>query len=131
MADDPKARTPHMTPKSIDRRQFLLSAAAAAAVARPSSVSLEAADGPIFPAMVRADFPITATQTYLNSAAIHPMSLRASRTLEDHIAYRLRGAGEGRADFGEAQQKDLKQRFARLIGAKADEIAFVQNTSDG
>src|SRR5262249_20745376 len=69
--------------------------------------------------------------TYLNSAAIHPMSLRSARTLEDHIAYRTKGYGEGRQDFGEEQQKDLKRRFARLIGAKADEIAFVQNTSDG
>ena len=34
-------------------------------------------------------------------------------------------------DFGPDQQADLKRRFAQLIGAKANEIAFVQNTSDG
>jgi selenocysteine lyase/cysteine desulfurase len=43
----------------------------------------------------------------------------------------LKGAGEGRADFGEEQQNDLKRRFAQIIGAKPNEIAFVQNTSDG
>jgi selenocysteine lyase/cysteine desulfurase len=85
----------------------------------------------VFPPAVRADFPIASTQTYLNSAAIHPMSVPASRALQEHIAFRLKGAGEGRADFGENEQKDLKRRFAALIGAKPNEIAFVQNTSDG
>lgn len=115
---------------SVDRRQFLLSAAALAAVPRPA-FAWSAADGEIFPPAVRADFPIASRQTYLNSAAIHPMSLPCSRALADHVQFRLNGAGEGRADFGEEQQKDLKRRFATLIGAKADEIAFVQNTSDG
>jgi len=116
---------------SLDRRQFLLSAAAVAASARPRFAAAAAPDGSPLPAAVRADFPIASAQTYLNSAAIHPMSVPASRALESHIAFRLKGAGEGRADFGEEQQKDLKRRFAQLIGAKADEIAFIQNTSDG
>src|SRR5262245_32624004 len=115
---------------AVDRRQFLLSAAALAASARSVHAS-PPADGSIFPASIRADFPIASEQTYLNSAAIHPMSVPASRALADHIAFRLKGAGEGRSDFGEEQQKDLKQRFARLIGAQPQEIAFVQNTSDG
>lgn len=115
---------------SVDRRQFLLTAAALAAAPRPS-LAEPAADGSIFPPSVRADFPIAATQTYLNSASIHPMSVPASRALADHVRFRLEGAGEGRSDFGEEQQKDLKRRFAQLIGAKPEEIAFTQNTSDG
>jgi len=114
---------------SLDRRQFLMSAAALAAVpALPRDVS--AADSAI-PASVRADFPVASNETYLNSAAIHPMSVPASRALVDHIAFRTKGGGEGRADFGADQQADLKKRFAQLIGAKPNEIAFVQNTSDG
>jgi selenocysteine lyase/cysteine desulfurase len=114
---------------SIDRRQFLMSAAALAALpALPREAS--AADSPI-PASVRADFPIASNETYLNSASIHPMSVPASRALEQHMAFRTKGGGEGRADFGAAQQADLKLRFGRLIGAKPAEIAFVQNTSDG
>jgi selenocysteine lyase/cysteine desulfurase len=116
---------------SVDRRQFLLSAAALAASARPTSAHEIAADGSIFPPSVRTDFPIASAQTYLNSAAIHPMSVPCSEALAQHIAFRLKGGGEGRADFGEEQQKDLKRRFAQLIGAKPDEIAFTQNTSDG
>jgi selenocysteine lyase/cysteine desulfurase len=116
---------------SLDRRQFLVSAAALAAAARPASAHEIAAEGSIFPPSVRADFPIASAQTYLNSAAIHPMSVPCSEALTRHIAFRLKGGGEGRADFGEEQQKELKRRFAQLIGAKPDEIAFTQNTSDG
>jgi selenocysteine lyase/cysteine desulfurase len=115
----------------VDRRQFLLSAAALAASARPAFARDAAAEGSIFPPSVRADFPIASAQTYLNSAAIHPMSVPCSKALTDHIAFRLKGGGEGRADFGEEPQKDLKRRFAQLIGAKPLEIAFTQNTSDG
>jgi selenocysteine lyase/cysteine desulfurase len=114
----------------VDRRQFLLSAAALTASAR-SAFADEAPSDAVFPPSVREDFPIASAQTYLNSAAIHPMSVPVSRALEAHLAFRLKGAGEGRADFGDEQQKDLKRRFAQLIGAKPNEIAFVQNTSDG
>src|SRR5438552_2477068 len=115
---------------AVDRRQFLMSAAAVAASVRSARADTPP-DGSIFPPSVRDDFPIASAQTYLNSAAIHPMSVPASRALADHVQFRLKGAGEGRMDFGEEQQKDLKRRFAQLIGAKPDEIAFVQNTSDG
>src|SRR2546428_582574 len=113
---------------SIDRRQFLLSAAALAASARPAFPHETVADGSIFPPSVRADFPIASAQTYLNSASIHPMSMPCSQALTQHIAFRLKGGGEGRADFGEDQQKDLKRRFAQLIGAKPNENPLFPNT---
>lgn len=119
---------------SVDRRQFLLGTAAIAAPALAlgrAEAAAAAADGAIFPPSVRADFPIASAQTYLNSASIHPMSVPASRALADHIQFRLKGGGEGRSDFGAEQQQDLKRRFAALINARPDEIAFVQNTSDG
>jgi selenocysteine lyase/cysteine desulfurase len=59
------------------------------------------------------------------------MGVHAARALERHLAFRLNGPGEGRADFGADEQADLKRRFAALINAKPGEIAFVQNTSDG
>ena len=118
---------------SVDRREFLFTAAALAAPtwSRAAAAAAPAADGSIFPASVRADFPIAASQTYLNSAAIHPMSVPASRALADHIQFRLQGGGEGRTDFTADQQADLKKRFGTLINAKPEEIAFTQNTSDG
>ena len=114
----------------VDRRQFLVGAATAFA-ASPLRRAEAAEAGSIFPAAIRADFPVASAQTYLNSAAIHPMSVPASRALEAHMAFRLKGGGDGRADFGEELQKDLKRRYAQLINAKAEEIAFIQNTSDG
>ena len=121
---------------SVDRRQFLLSAAALAttpalpAFGAPAGVAAPG-EGGIFPPSVRADFPIASNQTYLNSASIHPMSVPASRALSDHIQFRLKGGGEGRTDFTADQQADLKKRFAALINAQPQEIAFTQNTSDG
>jgi len=115
----------------MDRRQFLLSAAAVAAAPRVGFAADGAAEGSVFPATVRADFPIASAQTYLNAASIHPMSVHCAKALEQHIAFRTQGAGEGRSDFGEALLADLKQRYAALIGAKPTEIAFVENTSDG
>ena len=119
----------------MDRRAFLLSAGALAAApldfARGRSAHAAAMPAGTGLQGARANFPIAARQTYLNSAAIHPMGLHASRALEQHVAFRLHGAGEGRADFDDAKQRDLKRRFAALVNAKPTEIAFVQNTSDG
>ena len=47
------------------------------------------------------------------------------------IDFRLHGPGEGRADFGAKDQQALKEQFASLIGATADEIAYTSSTSDG
>jgi selenocysteine lyase/cysteine desulfurase len=110
---------------TLDRRQFLATAAAFAAwPERPRGSAL-------LPASVRANFPIASAHPYLDSAAIHPMGLHAARALEEHLAFRLKGSGGGRIDFGAEQQADLKRRFAQLINARPTEIAFVQNTSDG
>ena len=114
---------------SIDRRQFLMTAAALAAAPRAGFAGAPRAS--VLPAATRANFPAASSQTYLDSAAIHPMGMHAARALEQHIAFRTKGAGEGRADFGPDQQADLKRRFAQLINAKPTEIAFIQNTSDG
>jgi selenocysteine lyase/cysteine desulfurase len=85
----------------------------------------------VLPATVRADFPLAAAETYLNSAAIHPLGTFTAGAIERTMAYRLRGAGPGRADFGVENQNDLKARFGRLINATAHEIAFISSTSDG
>src|SRR5262245_3551895 len=130
---------------TVSRREFLISTAAAAltrsadasrslepASALEREASAERAAEGVLPASVRADFPIASAQTYLNSAAIHPLSVPASRALQGYVDFRLHGPGDGRGDFDSDQQTDLKRRFAQLIGAKGpEEIAFVQNTSDG
>ncbi|MGH9886965.1 MAG: aminotransferase class V-fold PLP-dependent enzyme [bacterium] len=67
----------------------------------------------------------------MNAAAMHPLGSFAARAIEEGVAFRLRGAGPGRVDFGAEKQQDLKKRYARLIGATANEIAYTASTSDG
>lgn len=64
----------------IDRRVFLMGAAAVAASAR-TAAPWAARDAGVFPASVRADFPWASAETYLNAASIHPLSVPAKRAL--------------------------------------------------
>jgi selenocysteine lyase/cysteine desulfurase len=117
----------------FNRRQFMMSAAAVAASTHPAfpAVARQSPDrSPTLPAS-KEQFPWAATETFINSAAYHPMSVASARAMEAYIAYRLKGPGEGRDDFGGGEQEEVKTLFARLINAKPSEIAFVQSTSDG
>jgi selenocysteine lyase/cysteine desulfurase len=119
---------------SLGRREFIAGAGALAVFSRSArSLFAEQAmrPGSVFPASIRADFPVVANETYLNSAAMHPLGTFAARAIERGVAYRLHGPGEGREDFGGPKQEDLKKRYGQLINATANEIAFTANTSDG
>ena len=117
---------------TVGRREFLIGAGTLVASARPALAALQdARPGAIFPATVRADFPLALQETYLNAAAIHPLGTFAARAVEQSLAYRLRGPGDNRGDFGADKQADLKKRFGQLIGATPEEIAFTSSTSDG
>lgn len=117
----------------LGRREFLAGAGTLALTSRSLLAGGQAATRPaaIFPASVRADFPVAARETYLNSAALHPVGTFAARAMQQVIDYRLHGPGEGRADFGNKDQQALKEKYASLIGATADEIAYTSSTSDG
>src|SRR5688500_14292642 len=117
---------------SLGRREFLAGAGALAVSVRPTLATLQPSrPGAVFPATVRADFPGATVETYLNAAAIHPLGTFAAHAIEQTMAFRMRGAGPGRADFGVDRQNDLKKRFGTLINAKPTEIAFTSSTSDG
>lgn len=117
---------------TIGRREFLAGASALAVSARSALAAVQPAKpGAIFPASVRADFPSASLDTYMNSAAMHPLGSFAARAIEQGVAYRLHGAGPGRVDFGADKQQDLKKRYGQLIGATANEIAYTASTSDG
>jgi selenocysteine lyase/cysteine desulfurase len=116
----------------LGRREFLAGAGALAVSARSVLAAAQGTrPGAIFPPSVRADFPSVALETYMNSAAMHPLGTFASRGIEQGLAYRLHGAGPGRVDFGADKQQDLKVRYGKLIGATANEIAYTASTSDG
>jgi selenocysteine lyase/cysteine desulfurase len=116
---------------TIGRREFLTGAGALAVSARALAANVQPIRAGVLPPSVRADFPITAVETYMNAAALHPLGTFAADAVEQTIAFRLRGPGHGRADFGAAKQEDLKKRYGRLINATAAEIAFTGSTSDG
>ena len=116
----------------LGRREFLISAGAMAVSARSAIAGAQAARGDgLLPLTLRADFPAASLETYLNSAAIHPIGAFAAGAIEQTLMYRMRGAGPGRTDFGAEKQQDLKKRFGQLINAAPQEIAFTSSTSDG
>ena len=124
---------------TLGRRQFLAGAGALAAAIPSISYAVSLAgtkvpafwQGGIFPASVRADFPSVLRETYLNSAALHPVGRFAADAVKQVVDFRLLGPGEGRSDFGAAKQEALKKKFGALINASPTEIAFTANTSDG
>lgn len=78
----------------------------------------------------RSEFPVTETLVYLNHAGVAPTSVRVRNAvtewLDHHVA---RGILD---EPGWEETADAcRARFARLIGASPDEIAFVRNTSNG
>ena len=119
----------------MNRREFLVSAGALATAIRlkadATGVLEQAARAGVFPASVRADFPSVARETYLNSAALHPVGTFAANAMKSVIDYRLLGPGDGRSDFNAKMQEDLKRKFGAMIGAAPTEIAYIANTSDG
>lgn len=66
--------------------------------------------------------------TYLDSATMHPLSLAAKARAESYLAARAL-MGEGPAYSAEATETRVRERFARLVNAGADEVCFVPNTT--
>jgi len=116
----------------MNRREFLAGAGTLAIAAKPLFATTQTATrSGIFPASVRADFPSVARETYLNSAAIHPVGTFSADAMKSLIDLRTYGPGDGRVDFGAAKQDELKKKFGALINASPSEIAYTANTSDG
>jgi selenocysteine lyase/cysteine desulfurase len=116
----------------MNRREFLVGAGSLAIAAKPLFAAAQSATrAGVFPASVRADFPSVARETYLNSAALHPVGTFAANAMKGVIDNRLLGPGEGRADFNARAQEEIKKKFGALINAAPAEIAYTANTSDG
>jgi selenocysteine lyase/cysteine desulfurase len=112
---------------NLKRRQFLGAACGAtAATAVVSRAALSAEDDPLG---VRRDFPVVANGLYLNSAYITPVPVP--------VVDAARAFAESKArnpislDDMLKKTDDVRQQFARLIGATADEVGFLFATSEG
>lgn len=80
-------------------------------------------------AAFRRSFPATQQQAYCDVAARGPISIAVRDIIVSHLDGRLHGRIDKANYFGVIEE--TRARFARLINATADEIAFTKNVSDG
>jgi len=107
----------------MDRRSFV---AATAATLAATKVRVTAPDDPLG---VRADFPITAQRTYLNSAYIAPVPravVQAGSEFLENKSKRPLEVGELLGGDGK-----LRSQFAQLINASPDEVGLLFSTAEG
>ncbi len=78
----------------------------------------------------RAEFPVTARLTYLNHAAVAPLSRRAAEAMQN-LAQDALEFGSLHYDRWLACYEGLRAAAARMINAAPREIAIVKNTSEG
>lgn len=79
---------------------------------------------------LREDFPGTRERVYLNAAAAS-LTPRWVREAVARYQQELEEGGDDHWDVWLAQMEVVRERVARFVGAQADEIAFVANSSDG
>ncbi len=108
----------------IDRRSFLGTASLGAVAALRTETTKLDED----PLGVRAEFPVTRDQAYLNSAYVGPIprSVRDA-AVEEADAKMLLPKPGNRSD----RATSAREKFARLFGARAEEVALLYSTSDG
>jgi len=75
-------------------------------------------------------FPITAQKIYLNHAAISPLSTRVTDRLDEFIDERSFGLIDNFKAADQTRQR-LREVLAKMINARAKDIVFIQNTSEG
>lgn len=115
----------------VTRRDLLLTAGVLPlARAMPVAAAPQAARG-IGPIGVtlpdRAAFRATDI-VYLDSGSVHPVSLGAQAAVQTYLARRsLDPAAQGAG----VEDEDVLAKFARLVNADKDEVAYVQSTTTG
>ncbi len=78
----------------------------------------------------RTEFPITNKFIYLDHAAVSPVSLRVKNEIVEFLGQASGETGFDYSSWGE-RIEEIRASCAELVGADADEIAFVKNTSHG
>ena len=109
----------------LDRRQFIGVAAGAALRPQALQPAADAAD----PLGVRRDFDVVRRGLYLNSAYITPSPrpvLDAAREFAER-----KTSHPVSLDQMLRKTDEVRQQFARLIGAEPDEVGFLFSTSEG
>ncbi len=108
----------------INRRQLISTVAGGLALRQAGGAA-----GPRTVTSARGDFPWAERETHLNCALEHPLGKHSSAAMQDYINYLTNGPDSGRAKYENTElQENVRGMFARLIGAKSTEIAFVPST---
>jgi len=79
---------------------------------------------------LKSEFPVTKSETCLNNARWHPISIGATRAVQAYLDYKATGGGAD-ADYSGEVQRRVKGLFAELIHAKPSEVSFVPSTTVG
>ncbi len=80
---------------------------------------------------IRDEFPIKARRCYLNNASIGALSNPVIAAMNTFLADVRDNGRNNYPNWCRHTDTEIKSRIARLIGAAADEIAFVKNTTEG
>jgi len=108
---------------NVSRRELIVTAGMASlqsATAAPAPPGLPA----------RKEFAVVKAETCLNNARWHPISLGATRAVQQYLDYKAGGGGAD-PDYGGGLQTHAKAQFAKLIHARPDEVSFVPSTTVG
>lgn len=79
---------------------------------------------------IRSLFPVTQEYVYMNHAAVAPLSTRARDAMNALVEDVTRN-GSANYDQWCRTYEDTRESAARFVNARAHEIAFMRNTSDG
>ena len=117
----------------MNRRDFLATGAGGAlgtALTPPAGGSSGAAASSGQSTVPRSLFPRLEHEIFINAAAGTPLSTFAHNGLRAYEEYWRLGAA-GRGNYFANMYAETREQIARLLGAEADEIAFVQCTKEG
>lgn len=78
----------------------------------------------------RGEFPSCGHVVHMNHAGVAPLSLRVAQAVQ---AFAASGVAftEGTSERREQRSEQIRAALARLLHARTEEIAFVQNTAEG
>ncbi|MGD2142517.1 MAG: aminotransferase class V-fold PLP-dependent enzyme [Candidatus Bathyarchaeota archaeon] len=80
---------------------------------------------------VRSEFPIVERMIYLDMAYGNPLAKSVKFAMEEYMeAFQRNGVSVERARAYKILE-DVRAKFAALVNAKASEVAFIKNTSEG
>jgi selenocysteine lyase/cysteine desulfurase len=110
----------------VTRRSLLIGAAAVPVAARMSDAGAATPATALPAKALFARMPYT----YLDAGSTHPMSLGAKAALEEYLRYKCRDGSAPDYDMN-AKEQSVVQQFAALVGARPEELSFVQSTTMG